>query len=91
MSPSERYGVPYGMRFRTNMVNYDAYAATFSNSRKNLQWPELDAIIEDMRQCGHTSVLDVGCGNGRLVEQVIDYSREKDDKSKSGARGEGTV
>ena len=29
-------------------MSYDAYATTFSNSRRNLQWPELDAIIEDM-------------------------------------------
>lgn len=52
------------------MVNYDAYAETFSNSRKNLRWWELDAIIEDMVQSGYMSVLDVGCGNGRLIEQL---------------------
>ncbi len=50
------------------MVNYDAYATTFSNSRKNLKWLELDAIIEDMKQCGYASVLDIGCGNGRFLE-----------------------
>ncbi len=49
-------------------MSYDAYATTFSNSRKNLQWPELDHIIEDMQQCGYTSVLDIGCGNGRFLE-----------------------
>ena len=53
----------------TSMVNYDAYATTFSNSRKNLKWPELDAIIEDMMRSGYTSVLDIGCGNGRFLEQ----------------------
>lgn len=58
------------------MVNYDAYASTFSNSRKDLKWPELDAIIWDMRQCGYTNVLDVGCGNGRLVEQLRVKSEE---------------
>lgn len=50
-------------------MSYDAYATTFSNSRKNLKWPELDAIIEDMKQCGYTNVLDIGCGNGRFLEQ----------------------
>jgi SAM-dependent methyltransferase len=54
-------------------MSYDAYATTFSNSRKNLQWPELDHIIEDMQQCGYTSVLDIGCGNGRFVEQAMRY------------------
>jgi ubiquinone/menaquinone biosynthesis C-methylase UbiE len=62
-------GTLIGVKNNT-MVNYDAYATTFSNSRKNLQWPELDAIIEDMRQSGYTSVLDVGCGNGRLLTEI---------------------
>jgi trans-aconitate methyltransferase len=54
------------------MVNYDAYATTFSNSRKSLQWPELDTIIEDMCECGYTSVLDIGCGNGRFLTEIQD-------------------
>jgi tRNA (uracil-5-)-methyltransferase TRM9 len=53
-------------------MSYDAYAETFSNSRKNLKWPELDAIIGNMRQCGYTSVLDIGCGNGRFLTEIQD-------------------
>jgi len=70
------YGKQTGTKNKNPMINYDAYATTFSNSRKNLKWPELDAIIEDMRQCGYTSVLDVGCGNGRLIERLRIKSEE---------------
>ena len=51
-------------------MSYDAFAITFSNSRKNHSWPELDTIIEDMRKNEYTSVLDIGCGNGRFLTEV---------------------
>jgi tRNA (uracil-5-)-methyltransferase TRM9 len=51
-------------------MNYDAFATTFSNSRKNHPWPELEAIITDMKQSGVVSILDVGCGNGRCIEEA---------------------
>ncbi len=54
------------------MMSYDAFAETFSNSRKNLFWPELEYTIEDMRKMGYTSALDIGCGNGRFLEQIED-------------------
>ncbi len=52
------------------MGSYDQFAETFSKSRKNLKWPELDYIISDIHEQGYTSVLDVGCGNGRFLEQM---------------------
>lgn len=55
------------------MMSYDAFAETFSNSRKNLFWPELEYTIEDMRKMGYTSALDIGCGNGRFLEQIEDW------------------
>jgi tRNA (uracil-5-)-methyltransferase TRM9 len=51
-------------------MSYDAFATTFSNSRKNLHWPELEYIIADMKIHGYTSILDIGCGNGRFLEEA---------------------
>jgi 2-polyprenyl-3-methyl-5-hydroxy-6-metoxy-1,4-benzoquinol methylase len=51
-------------------MSYDNFADTFSNSRKNHPWPELDYIIEDIREQGFSSVLDIGCGNGRFLEEI---------------------
>ncbi|MBP9779847.1 class I SAM-dependent methyltransferase, partial [Candidatus Gracilibacteria bacterium] len=51
-------------------MSYDKFAHTFSESRKNHPWPELDYIIEDMRKQGYSSVLDIGCGNGRFLEEA---------------------
>ena len=51
-------------------MSYDPFATTFSKSRKNHPWPELDHIIADMQKQGYASVLDVGCGNGRFLEEA---------------------
>ncbi len=51
-------------------MSYDAFATTFSNSRKNLHWPELKYIIVDMRTQWYTSIFDIGCGNGRFLEEA---------------------
>jgi ubiquinone/menaquinone biosynthesis C-methylase UbiE len=51
-------------------MSYDAFAETFSNSRKNLHWPELEYIIADMKVQNYSSILDIGCGNGRFLEQA---------------------
>lgn len=52
------------------MGSYDQFAETFSKSRQDHPWPELDYIISDIHEQGYTSVLDVGCGNGRFLEQM---------------------
>lgn len=50
------------------MALYDDFAETFSKSRKSLRWAELDAILDDILTQQYTSILDIGCGNGRLLE-----------------------
>ena len=51
-------------------MSYDAFATTFSNSRKNLKWPELEYIIDNIQKNRYTSILDVGCGNGRFFTEI---------------------
>lgn len=50
-------------------MSYNAFAETFSNSRKNLHWPELEYIIEDIKDNGYKIILDIGCWNGRFLEE----------------------
>lgn len=52
------------------IMSYDPFAQTFSESRRDHPWPELTAIITDMQQSGIVSILDVGCGNGRFLEEA---------------------
>lgn len=61
------------------MVNYDAFAETFSKSRENHPWPEVDYFIEEMQKTNVKSILDIGCGNGRFVEHAEEkwFSIEK--------------
>jgi tRNA (uracil-5-)-methyltransferase TRM9 len=49
-------------------MSYDKFAETFSKSRIEHPWPELDYLIDIMCQNGTTTILDVGCGNGRFIE-----------------------
>lgn len=59
------------------MVDYNPFAKTFSESRKNMKWPELDAIISEIISQNYHSVLDVGAGNGRFLEQFFLKNPEK--------------
>lgn len=51
-------------------MSYDNFAQTFSQSRKNHPWPEIDFILDDFKNKNYKSILDLGCGNGRLLEEI---------------------
>ena len=46
------------------MTSYDNFAHTFSESRKNMKWEEIEYFLK--KYAPFWNVLDVGCGNGRL-------------------------
>jgi tRNA (uracil-5-)-methyltransferase TRM9 len=60
-------------------MSYDPFAQTFSESRKDHPWPELTAVIADMQASGIVSILDIGCGNGRFLEEAekLGYNPER--------------
>jgi tRNA G46 methylase TrmB len=47
-------------------TDYNNFAKTFSQSRKNMKWEELEYFFSHLTQ---GSILDIGCGSGRLLEQ----------------------
>ena len=55
--------------------NYEAIAVDFDNTRKKHLWPELIKLAGLVKD--GDKVLDVGCGNGQLIEafkeKKIDY------------------
>ena len=53
-------------------MSYDAFASTFSESRKNLRWGEIEYFMEYIKNhsSGKVSILDIGCGNGRFLETL---------------------
>lgn len=62
------------------MVDYNKFAETFSKSRKNMKWLEIDYFIEYINENFNqkVSILDVGCGNWRLLKSLqnsnLDFS-----------------
>jgi ubiquinone/menaquinone biosynthesis C-methylase UbiE len=66
---------------RLSEEEYDAYASEFSNTRKFF-WRELE-FLKDFVHTGD-KVLDIGCGNGRLVDvfENIDMTYTGIDSSK---------
>ncbi|HBB27578.1 TPA: hypothetical protein DCZ36_03735 [Candidatus Gracilibacteria bacterium] len=54
-------------------MSYDAFASTFSESRKNLRWNEIEYFMKYIKKYSSSekiSILDIGCGNGRFLETL---------------------
>lgn len=55
--------------------DYDAIAPAFNESRYNMHWPEVNAMIDAVPS--GSRVLDMGCGSGRVCrffgEKKVDY------------------
>jgi len=48
-------------------VDYNPFAKSFSKSRKNMSWPEIEYFFSFLEW--DISLLDIGCGSGRLLSQ----------------------
>lgn len=51
-------------------VDYNKFASTFSKSRKNMKWEELNYFIDNYLKNSGFSLLDIWCGNGRLLSHL---------------------
>ena len=53
------------------MVDYNNFAKTFSESRKNMKWPEMEYFLESIPEDQNINILDIWCGNGRFLWELI--------------------
>ncbi|MFZ3232968.1 MAG: class I SAM-dependent methyltransferase [Patescibacteria group bacterium] len=52
-------------------TDYDAFGKAFARTRKGMGWQEVDLFCERLKiRNPKPNVLDVGCGSGRLLEQL---------------------
>lgn len=51
-------------------VDYNNFAKTFSNSRKNMKWEEIEYFISFLSWKKNLKILDVWCGNWRLLWEI---------------------
>ena len=73
------------------MRDYDKFSETFSNSRKNMKWPEIDELFEflnkhkafsDKIKLWNTSlikkikILDIWCWSWRLLSYIQNYLKD---------------
>ena len=53
------------------MVDYNDFAETFSASRKNMKWEEIEYFLNKIWDFEWKKILDVWCGNWRLLWELI--------------------
>ncbi len=51
-------------------VDYNNFAKSFAESRKNMKWPELEYFFTILWE---GSILDLWCGSGRFIESYNEY------------------
>lgn len=53
-------------------VNYDNFASTFSSSRNDMKWEEIEYFLGKYSEViDWKKILDIWCGNGRLLDHFI--------------------
>ena len=63
------------------MVDYNNFAKTFSKSRKNMKWLEMEYFLSKLNISENTNVLDVWCGNWRFLWELLNIFWEKINKN----------
>ncbi len=53
-------------------VDYNDFAKTFSNSRKNMKWEEINYFISFLEWKENLNILDIWCGNWRFLWALKD-------------------
>lgn len=59
------------------MVDYNSFAKTFAESRKDMKWQEIDYFLSDL-SLDKKSILDIWCGSWRLLESLKQKSSDFD-------------
>jgi len=59
------------------MVDYNNFAKTFSKSRKNMKWEEMEYFLEKLNINNSTKILDVWCGNWRFLWELLNNFWDK--------------
>lgn len=51
-------------------VDYNSFAKTFSNSRKNMKWEEIEYFLSFLSEKENLIILDIWCWNGRFLWEL---------------------
>lgn len=75
-------------------LSYDDFASTFSQSRKNLRWGEIEYFVEYIKNHfpdKEVSILDVGCGNGRFLNSLALWVEDPPRRERVGVRADNST